>query len=163
MEHLIHDKINSSIKLDSAQSQDLWLVSSLAIVTMSLCGMLCLFLVPLMQNERLLQFLVSMAIGTMSGDAFLHLLPHAMISDHLHMRNSFWKGIAGKAYPVCKLQLQLLYCHIFSFDIAVGIFCGRKAGQYCGRIEKTTRTWPNDRTSGKIEICEKRNRNPYSG
>lgn len=123
MEHLIHDKINNSIASDRLQSQDLWLASCLAIVTLSLCGMLCLFLVPLMQNERVLQFLVSVAIGTLCGDAFLHLLPHAVISDHLQLKGSFWKGIAGRPRPnlVVVLRSVTSFC---SFISPVGIFYG---------------------------------------
>ncbi|KAJ9600976.1 hypothetical protein L9F63_000871, partial [Diploptera punctata] len=60
-----------------------WLYASVSILTISLIGLVGVAVVPLIQKsffQQVLQFLVALAVGTMSGDALLHLLPHALIS-----------------------------------------------------------------------------------
>lgn len=64
-----------------------WLYSILAVVIISACGVLSLAIIPVMQKKfykPLIQFLVALAVGTLAGDALLHLLPHAMSSGHSH-------------------------------------------------------------------------------
>ena len=49
----------------------------------SLCGVLGLMVVPLMKlalYTHLTQFLIALAVGTLTGDALLHLLPHAFLA-----------------------------------------------------------------------------------
>ena len=61
--------------------------------------------------KHLIQFLVALAVGTMAGDALLHLYPHALLAEaHQHGHNhrdehgpdhrdyhnaTIWKGFAG--------------------------------------------------------------------
>ncbi|BES95155.1 ZIP Zinc transporter [Nesidiocoris tenuis] len=67
-----------------------WFYATLSVLLISLCGLLAVAVIPLMQKKiyhGLLQFLVALAVGTLVGDALLHLLPHAMMSahsDHAH-------------------------------------------------------------------------------
>lgn len=59
-----------------------WLYSTLSIVIISLCGLLGVAVIPVMQQvfyHQLIQFLVALAVGTLCGDALLHLLPHALM------------------------------------------------------------------------------------
>ncbi|KAF5297903.1 hypothetical protein FQA39_LY11888 [Lamprigera yunnana] len=80
-----------------------WLNSTVAVIIISACGMLGLGVVPLMQKrcyKSLLQFLVALAVGTLAGDALIHLLPHAMgTHSHEHNRTShdelMWKGFVA--------------------------------------------------------------------
>ncbi|MGH0178933.1 UNVERIFIED_CONTAM: hypothetical protein FKN15_077971 [Acipenser sinensis] len=61
----------------------LW--SSVALTVISVPSLLALSLVPLLTSSSfrsLLSFLVALAVGTLCGDALLHLLPHAQQGSH---------------------------------------------------------------------------------
>ena len=65
----------------------------------SLVGLVAVAAIPLLKGphqDSLLQLLVSLAIGTLVGDALIHLLPHALESEH--GENSVvccWKGFVA--------------------------------------------------------------------
>ncbi|XP_058064574.1 zinc transporter foi-like isoform X2 [Anopheles bellator] len=68
---------------DHRDNRAVWIYSSLAILGVSLCGLLGVVVIPCMDKHfyhHALQFLVALAVGTLCGDALLHLLPHAMMS-----------------------------------------------------------------------------------
>ncbi|XP_013404220.1 zinc transporter ZIP10 isoform X2 [Lingula anatina] len=63
------------------RSARVWGFASLSVIVISLVGLLGVCVVPLMQKifyNHLLQFLVALAVGSLTGDALLHLLPHAL-------------------------------------------------------------------------------------
>lgn len=88
-----------------------WLYSSLSIFAISACGLLGVAVIPIMHKtyyNHLLQFLVALAVGTLCGDALLHLMPHAMSPVHDHSNphgtevdareshnSGMWKGLAA--------------------------------------------------------------------
>ncbi|CAD0206657.1 unnamed protein product [Chrysodeixis includens] len=88
-----------------------WLYSSLSILAISACGLLGVAVIPIMHKtyyNHLLQFLVALAVGTLCGDALLHLMPHAMSPEHDHSGtgetglevkgshdDGMWKGLAA--------------------------------------------------------------------
>lgn len=56
-----------------------WAGGVISITVISLLSLLGVVLIPLMNRvffKFLLSFLVALAVGTLSGDAFLHLIPH---------------------------------------------------------------------------------------
>lgn len=56
-----------------------WVGGFLSITVISLLSLLGVVLIPLMNTvffKFLLSFLVALAVGSLSGDAFLHLIPH---------------------------------------------------------------------------------------
>ncbi|XP_026483799.1 zinc transporter foi [Vanessa tameamea] len=101
------------VEKENAYSKNMfavWLYSSLSITAISACGLLGVAVIPIMHKtyyNHLLQFLVALAVGTLCGDALLHLMPHAMSpmeDDHdsghaLESRVShddgMWKGLAA--------------------------------------------------------------------
>lgn len=76
--HSSEDQTSSEKKL----FQFAWIYASISILIISLCGLIGVAIVPLSKNdsyEDLLQFLVALAVGTLCGDALMHLLPHALL------------------------------------------------------------------------------------
>ncbi|XP_075163940.1 zinc/iron regulated transporter-related protein 71B [Haematobia irritans] len=62
-----------------------WIYASASIFILSACGLLGILLVPLMKTvayQEILNFLIAVAVGTLSGDALMHLLPHALVNEH---------------------------------------------------------------------------------
>lgn len=56
-----------------------WFYSTMAVLVISVTGMFSVAIVPVIQRffyKQLLQFLVALAVGSLMGDALLHLLPH---------------------------------------------------------------------------------------
>ncbi|XP_022247306.1 zinc transporter ZIP10-like isoform X2 [Limulus polyphemus] len=87
-----------------------WAYASASVVVISLCGLISVAVLPIIQRvfyQTLLQFLVGLAVGSLSGDALLHLLPHAMGEgkSHSHDKNLpddakgelVWRGLAALA------------------------------------------------------------------
>ncbi|XP_053621223.1 zinc transporter foi [Plodia interpunctella] len=87
---------------DGKNMYAVWLYSSLSIAAISACGLLGVAVIPIMHKtyyNHLLQFLVALAVGTLCGDALLHLMPHAMSpmeneATHSH-DDGMWKGLAA--------------------------------------------------------------------
>ncbi|KAL1124250.1 hypothetical protein AAG570_002020 [Ranatra chinensis] len=68
-----------------------WLYASLSILVISVCGLIGVSVVPLLADRplfgSLLTALSALALGTLTGDALLHLLPH--VSYHLLTYNLY--------------------------------------------------------------------------
>lgn len=87
-----------------------WIGGFISVTIISLLSLLGIIFMPLMNKaffKFLLTFLVALAVGTLSGDAFLHLLPHSQGFHHhsseQHERpeegndhlNYVWKGLTA--------------------------------------------------------------------
>ncbi|XP_041973367.1 zinc transporter ZIP10 [Aricia agestis] len=60
-----------------------WIYASLSILIISATGLLGVAIVPMLKSaifSHVIHFLVAIAVGTLCGDALLHLLPHAIKS-----------------------------------------------------------------------------------
>lgn len=60
-----------------------WIYASLSILVISATGLFGVAVVPLLKSaifSHVLHFLIAVAVGTLCGDALLHLLPHALKS-----------------------------------------------------------------------------------
>lgn len=93
-----------------------WGFSITAVCIISLVGLLGVAVIPIMQKvfyNHLLQFLVAMAVGALSGDAMLHLLPHAFSGGHGDEASGHKH--AHDVGPVYKGLCGLLAIYIFFF------------------------------------------------
>ncbi|XP_016094232.1 zinc transporter ZIP10 [Sinocyclocheilus grahami] len=100
---------------DETSSVWVWMWGFVSITIISLLSLLGVVLVPILNQscfKFLLTFLVALAVGTLSGDALLHLLPHSQVGhDHSHGGHSeeepaeffltkfdgVWKGLTALA------------------------------------------------------------------
>ncbi|THD28422.1 Zinc transporter foi [Fasciola hepatica] len=65
----------------------IWAASLVSIFVISAVGLLGVGVVPLVQKvfyNQVIQYLVALAVGTLTGDAMLHLLPHAISAGNGH-------------------------------------------------------------------------------
>ncbi|XP_063423250.1 zinc transporter ZIP10-like [Mytilus trossulus] len=72
-----------------------WGYGFVCLIIISISGLVVISLVPLLQRisfDGILQFLISLAVGALTGDAMLHLIPHALVpeveTDHEHDHES---------------------------------------------------------------------------
>ncbi|BFZ22374.1 hypothetical protein BsWGS_25413 [Bradybaena similaris] len=83
-----HGNINNTDTQEQGDTQPVtatvWFYALLSVAVISLCSVAGVVVIPNMKRvfyNHILQFLVALAVGAMSGDAMLHLFPHAMLSD----------------------------------------------------------------------------------
>ncbi|XP_046573377.1 zinc transporter ZIP10-like isoform X2 [Haliotis rubra] len=88
IDHLDHPEDNTHHHFSQSPLK-VWGSSILAVLLISLVGLGSVVIIPIMRKvfyNYVLQFLVAVAVGALTGDALLHLLPHAMTGD-IHDNN----------------------------------------------------------------------------
>ncbi|KAL5015018.1 hypothetical protein ScPMuIL_009288 [Solemya velum] len=79
-DHSTHDHESSKGWDLQSIPLEVWGYSTISVIIISMVGLLGVAIIPVMQKvfyNHLLQFLVALAVGALSGDALLHLLPHS--------------------------------------------------------------------------------------
>ncbi|XP_010897110.2 zinc transporter ZIP10 isoform X2 [Esox lucius] len=132
--------------LETANSAWVWMWGFVSITIISLLSLLGVILVPILNQgcfKFLLTFLVALAVGTLSGDALLHLLPHSQGEhDHGHgesgnssdteevdMLTAFdgvWKGLTALAGIYLLFIIEHCLGMFKHYKDAGGTFCRRK-------------------------------------
>ncbi|KAJ8012478.1 hypothetical protein DPEC_G00043230 [Dallia pectoralis] len=132
--------------LETATSAWVWMWGFVSITIISLLSLLGVILVPILNQgcfKFLLTFLVALAVGTLSGDALLHLLPHSQGEhDHSHgeygnssdteevdMLTAFdgvWKGLTALAGIYLLFIIEHCLGMFKHYKDAGGTFCRKK-------------------------------------
>ncbi|XP_022109144.1 zinc transporter ZIP10-like [Acanthaster planci] len=107
----------------------IWGYGIAAITLISLASITCILVVPCMQHyphvyHRLLSFLVAMAVGTLAGDAMMHLIPHSL-GIHVHDENKplIEGGGDGHAHGAPEAEKQQANNAVWKgFFVLMGIF-----------------------------------------
>nr|CUU98747.1 hypothetical transcript [Hymenolepis microstoma] len=79
--HLNHPEANPEY---ASQNWKVWVASIIAVIIISFSGLLVVALVSKMSRKFynvVTQFLIALSVGSLIGDTFLHLIPHALLSD----------------------------------------------------------------------------------
>nr|VZI24141.1 unnamed protein product [Spirometra erinaceieuropaei] len=85
--HLQNDTTTDSHSGGFYVKPEVWIASTVGVIIISAVGLLGVAIVPLVNKKfynDVIQFLVALAVGCLTGDAFLHLLPHAIAGGHGH-------------------------------------------------------------------------------
>ena len=72
-----------------------WGYGILTVAIISLCSLVGVAIIPFMDTmiyHKAVVFLISLAVGTLVGDAFLHLFPHVSIANLIEFRSFFSNG-----------------------------------------------------------------------
>jgi zinc transporter 7 len=78
-----HDESTVPPKVVDPRNPNLWVEAIMSTLFISAAPFFILFLIPLdnsKENKNLLKILLSFASGGLLGDAFLHLIPHAILA-----------------------------------------------------------------------------------
>lgn len=120
-EHNHHDYTSEALNRDkNSATLNLWMYSIASTLLISVAPFLILFIIPLENtNERqpLLKILLSFASGGLLGDAFLHLIPHALMAKEGNVETEHSHSHHGHSHSGDSFQ---------GHDLSVGLWvlCG---------------------------------------
>ncbi|KAI3388491.1 hypothetical protein SNEBB_002831 [Seison nebaliae] len=75
-------RIHGDVSIDKSL---IWIYSIVSVIVISIAGLLTVVIVPHITRrvfDQANQFLIALAVGCLTGDAFLHLIPHTFVSSH---------------------------------------------------------------------------------
>uniref|UniRef100_A0A1Q3G539 Putative zinc transporter n=1 Tax=Culex tarsalis TaxID=7177 RepID=A0A1Q3G539_CULTA len=82
-----HQKLRDQPIVEKKLFGHAWIYAVICVTIISICGLAGVAMVPLAKSvayDEILRFLVALAVGTLCGDALMHLLPHALIAHGDH-------------------------------------------------------------------------------
>ncbi|XP_051997777.1 zinc transporter ZIP10 [Xyrauchen texanus] len=132
---------------DATPAVWIWIWGFVSITIISLLSLLGVILVPILNQscfKFLLTFLVALAVGTLSGDALLHLLPHAQgehdhstgghmeeehEEDFLTKFDGVWKGLTALAGIYLLFIIEHCIGMFKHYSVRRGSLCQKKKEQ----------------------------------
>lgn len=112
-----HGHSHSPGKSGSGLKGGKWLGAFISVLVIGLMGLLCIMLIPAFKRsphyKYINPFLVALAVGTLSGDALIHLLPHAIgmpipPGSNIHTRHAMY-GFTALATIVVALFAERMH------------------------------------------------------
>ena len=132
-----------------------WGFSIASVVVISLAGLLGVAAVPIMQKvfyNHLLQFLVAVAVGALSGDALLHLLPHVSYLRYLY---GIWVEMFDGHVTMAYVFLSSL--NVFSVLCVMYSICFNRIFDLMSRVPDqngvSQASWDIPFWSGTLDMC----------
>ncbi|XP_067929287.1 zinc transporter foi-like isoform X2 [Watersipora subatra] len=108
---LVEKPTNHPVSATNTKPYLAWVGAVAAVLVISLCGLAIISFIPLIKKsfyQQAIQFLVALAVGTLVGDALLHLLPHAL-SEHEEAETD----LRSSRYHVWRATIALLGIYVF--------------------------------------------------
>ncbi|XP_040166474.1 zinc transporter ZIP10 [Anopheles arabiensis] len=96
-----------------------WIYATACVLIISLCGLVGVAMVPLAKSiayDDILRFLIALGVGTLCGDALMHLLPHALLphggdeGDHEHHHGEPHDDHGGHDHAAEQRAMWLCLC-----------------------------------------------------
>lgn len=109
-----------------------WLYALLTMMAISILGLLAIITVPVMQKifyEKIITLLIALAIGCLTGDALLHLLPHAF-EDNPHDGNDTNENHGDHHHGHRKTVLRALCAILGIYVFLLSERMGKRKGIY---------------------------------
>ena len=121
---LASDHHEHSDREQPMDSQTIWMYSLLSTALISAAPFFILFIIPLRnthEHSSLLKVLLGFAAGGLLGDAFLHLIPHAL-HPHDHDHDSEGHGFHGNSHEHHATDKGHEHGHDHSAEMFVGLY-----------------------------------------
>ncbi|XP_028398216.1 zinc transporter ZIP10-like [Dendronephthya gigantea] len=112
-----------------------WGYGMLAVAIISFCSILGVAIIPFMEKifyQKAVMFLISLAVGTLVGDALLHLFPHALgfHANHDHSHGSESTGESEDRDYLWKFLVATAAIYVFFiFETITHLFLRKSIGQ----------------------------------
>lgn len=143
-------------KMNKISTMSVWGFGLAAVSVVSLCSLV--MIIPLMKTsfyQKSLIFLISLAVGTLVGDACLHLLPHA--TGFHHHPDSTLKN-TDKSYLWRFLSAAAGIYGLFIFETSTHLLFFHKSNEVTPGDNKST--GEKEHTDSKPEIIDKKSQLP---
>ncbi|XP_031570766.1 zinc transporter ZIP8-like [Actinia tenebrosa] len=95
----MHIEKEEHLESHAGMTLEVWMYGFVSITVISLSSLFAIAIIPCLGKtiyNKVMSFLVALAVGTLAGDAFLHLIPHAFLKG-VHIEE-----LEGQVHPVWK-------------------------------------------------------------